>query len=299
MQHARYPLPDPVPMLTIALLSDIHGNLPALEAVVADIRVQSPDAVYVLGDMINGCPWSAEVLDLLFDLRWPMLLGNHDDAVLQLDTPRMEARYTDKARYSTLWWTRSCLPARQLAILERLPLDFRLVFDGSTPLRLVHGVPGNFYLGLRPDTPVGWAAQQLAPVAEETVACGHTHVPMARRIGRWFVINAGSVAAPYDGDPRASYAMLRGGERGWRVEIRRVAYDLAVVDAGYRESGLLAEGGVMAEMFRRSVLTALPWVSDFTWWIREQPAEVSLDMAAALRAYDARHGPGRWAFPYA
>ena len=90
-------------VVSIALLSDIHGNLPAFNAVAADIALQRPDAVYVLGDMINGCPWSAEVLDRLLDLGWPMLLGNHDDAVLQLDTPRMkEPRYHDRPRYAAL-----------------------------------------------------------------------------------------------------------------------------------------------------------------------------------------------------
>lgn len=286
-------------MTRLAILSDIHGNQPAFEAVVADIRAHSPDAIYVLGDMINGCPWSTEVLDRLLELRWPMLLGNHDDAVLQLGTPRMEPRYLDKRRYAALWWTADRLPARQRAALTGLPLEIGLTFGDAPRLRLVHGVPGSFFMGFRPDSSEAWATQQLAPVAEATVVGGHTHVPMVRRIGRWAVVNSGSVAAPYDGDPRPSYALLHGDPHGWRVEIRRLAYDLAAVDAGYHASGLLAEGGVMAEMFRRSVLTALPWVSDFAWWIRGQPAEVSLDMSAALRTYDAAHGPGRWAFPYA
>jgi hypothetical protein len=153
-------------------------------------------------------------------------------------------------------------------------------------------------MGFRPDAPAEWALRRLAPVAEATLVGGHTHAPMIRCWGRWQVINTGAVGISYDGDPRASYALLHGDAAGWRAEIRRVDYDRAAVAVGYRRSGLLADGGVMAELFCRSVLSGLPWVSDFAWWIREQPAEVSLDMPAALRAYDARHGPGRWAFPY-
>lgn len=285
-------------MVTIALLSDIHGNLPALEAVLADLADCSPDRVFVLGDLVNGCPWSAEVLDRLGDLDWPLLLGNHDDAVLQLGTPRMEPRYNDRRRYAALWWTREHLAPHHLDFLSRLPLEMSPDLPGAPPIRLVHGLPGNFFAGFRPDSPVAWAARHLARVAEATVAGGHTHVPMVRRIERWLVVNTGAVGISYDGDPRASYALLHGDAAGWQVEMRRVDYDRSIVDAGYRESGLLAEGGVMAEMFRRSVLSGLPWVSDFAWWIREQPPEVSLDMPAALRAYDAQHGPGRWAFPY-
>jgi predicted phosphodiesterase len=286
-------------MVTVALLSDIHGNLPALETVAEDLRSHSPDAVFVLGDMINGCPWSDRVLDRLLEYGWPMLLGNHDDAVLQLDTPRMEPRYADRQRYATLWWTRDQLSPRHLALLESLPTEMQLSFYGVALLRLVHGIPGSFFVGLRPDSPEGWVARQLEPLIESTLAGGHTHVPMIRRIRRWLVINTGSVAACYDGDVRASYALLHGDGHDWHVEIRRVAYDLSAVDAGYHETGLLTAGGVMAEMFRRSVMSGQPWVSDFTWWIREQPAEVSLDMRGALQTYDAAHGPGRWAFPYA
>jgi len=286
-------------MVTIALLSDIHGNLPALEAVAEDIRFQSPDAVFVLGDMINGCPWSNRVLDRLLEYGWPMLLGNHDDAVLQLDTPRMEPRYADRRRYATLWWTREQLSPSHTMLLASLPTEMQPRFRGAAPLRLVHGIPGSFFVGLRPDSPESWAARQLEPVIENTLAGGHTHVPMIRQVRRWLVINTGSVAACYDGDARASYALLQGDGPGWHAEIRRVAYDLGVVDVGYHETGLLEEGGVMAEMFRRSVLSGLPWVSDFTWWIREQPVHVSLHMHGALRTYDATHGPGRWAFPYA
>jgi len=286
-------------MPSVALLSDIHGNLPALKAVLAELASRRPDAVYVLGDMTNGCPWTAEVMDLLIDAGWPMLLGNHDDAVLQLDTPRMEPRYANRERYETLWWTREHLSGRHLTCLQELPLELNPHLAGAPPPRLFHGLPGNFFIGFRPDGTEEWAAGHLANVAEETVADGHTHFPMVRRLGRWQVVNDGSVGACYDGDTRASYAWLEGNEAGWQAEIRRVAYDLAEVDRGFVESGLLAAGGVTAELFRRSVLTALPWTSDFLWWMREQPAEMLADLWDALRIYDARHGPGHWAFPYA
>jgi predicted phosphodiesterase len=223
-------------MVTVALLSDIHGNLPALEKVAEDLRSHSPDAVFVLGDMINGCPWSDRVLDRLLEYGWPMLLGNHDDAVLQLDTPRMEPRYADRQRYATLWWTRDQLSPSHSALLESLPTEMQLRYDSVTPLRLVHGIPGNFFIGLRPDSPEGWAARQLESIIESTLAGGHTHVPMIRRIRRWLVINTGSVAACYDGDARASYALLHGDGHDWHAEIRRVAYDLSAVDAGYQKA---------------------------------------------------------------
>jgi putative phosphoesterase len=285
-------------MPKIAVLSDIHANLPALEAVLDDLRDLKPDAVYVLGDMVNGAPWPAQVLDLLLEQRWPMLLGNHDDAVLQLGTPRMEARYAHRERYATLWWTREHLSPRHVAALEQLPLEAVLTWQGELPVRLVHGVPGNFFVGFRPNVPEAWAVRRLAGVDEPVFVGGHTHDPMVRRIDRWLVVNAGSVGVPYDGDPRASYAQLVGDTGAWQVAIRRVPYDLSLVSAGFKRSGLLEEGGAAAEVARRSILSGQPWLADFYWWVRDQPAELLADMQRTLAAYDATHGPGRWAFPY-
>jgi predicted phosphodiesterase len=295
-------------MTTLALLSDIHGNLPAFEAVTAEVLARRPDAVYVLGDMVNGCPWSAEVLDRVLDLGWPMLLGNHEDALLQLGTPRMEQRYHDRQRYAALWWTRENLTDRHLAVLAALPLDYRLTFPGAPPLRVFHGVPGNIFVGFRPDSRAEWAAHHLSAVAEETVAGGHTHVAMSRWIPRsgagadtrgWLVVNTGSVGMPYDGDPRPAYVWLVDTPGGWRAEVVRLAYDREAVALGYRQSSLAAEGGVLGDLFLRSTMTGLPWVSDFLWWSRKHFGDTPTDMAAALQRYDATHGPEHWAFPLA
>jgi predicted phosphodiesterase len=293
-------------MTTVALLSDVHSNLPALEAVVADIRSRRPDAVYVLGDVVNGCPWPREVLDLLTAAGWDMLLGNHDDAVIQLDTPRMELRYADKKRYGPLWWTRTHLEPRHVELLAGLPLELGLCFPDAPPVRLVHGVPGNFFLGFRPDSPEAWVEEQLAGVEECVIAAGHTHFPMVREIcpsdvmdaPGWLVLNSGSVGIPYDGDPRTAYLWLEGLREGWRAEIRRLDYDRKRVAAAFREFGLSAEGGAMGEMVLRSVMTGLPWVSDFGYWMRQQGDQCPADVDKARAQYDARHGPGRWAFPY-
>lgn len=285
-------------MPIIAVLSDIHSNKPALRAVMADLRDLRPDAVFVLGDMINGCPWPAEILDVIAEQRWPMLLGNHDDAIIQLGTPRMEPRFADRDLYGALWWTHEHIRPDQHTLLQGLPLEMAPDQRDMPPIRLLHGVPGNFFVGIRPDAPEAWASNRLVTVTEPVIAAGHTHVPMVRRIRRWLVVNAGSVGMPYDGDCRASYAWLRSDDGEWRVGIRRVPYNLDELNAAFIASGLLADGGVMAEMARRSALSGLPWIADFAWWVREQTPAVLTDMPSALALYDTTHGPGRWAFPY-
>lgn len=284
-------------MTSLALISDIHANLPALEAVAADIARRRPDAVYVLGDIVNGCAWPGEVLDLIQATGWPMLMGNHDDAVLQLGTSRMETRYADRRRYALLWWTRARLSQQHLQTLAGLPLTTTFNPDDASTVRLVHGIPGNFFVGVRPDSPEPWVRRVLREVEESVIVGGHTHVPVVRSQNTRLIVNTGSVGAPYDGDWRPSYAWLKSEPGGWRAEIVRIEYDRAPVEHVYHQSGLAEQGDVLAELFQRTVMTGMPWVSDFAWWVREQPAELVADSQEALRLYDARHGPGRWAFP--
>ena len=112
-----------------------------------------------------------------------------------------------------------------LAALAALPLEETLTFADAPPLRLLHGLPGNFFAGFRPDSPSDWATRRLAAVAEDAVACGHTHVAMVRRIpkpdgGGWLVVNSGSAGMNYDGDPRATYLWLVGDRHGWQADIQ-------------------------------------------------------------------------------
>ena len=179
-----------------------------------------------------------------------------------------------------------------------------MTLPGVPALRLVHGLPGNFFVGFRPDSPPDWAARRLAGVAQDIIAGGHTHVVMARRIpkpagGAWLVVNSGSAGVSYDGDPRASYIWLAGDRQGWQAEIRRVDYDRAVLEQGFRVSTLAAKGGVLGEMFLRSALTGQPWVADFMWWVRQQFGDEPTDIRVAQQRYEASHGPDRWAFPLA
>lgn len=284
-------------MTAVALLSDIHANLPALEAVIAEIDGERPDAVYVLGDLINGCAWPVETLDLLTSRGWPVLIGNHDDAVIQLGTPRMEPRYGDRDHYATLWWTRSRLGPSHVAFIGNLPLELIIEPPDAPRVRLLHGLPGNFFVGFRPDSPVEWCRSHLAPIGEHTVAGGHTHFPMVRAVDHWQVINSGSVGAPYDDDPRAAYVWMTGDPRGWAAEVRRVDYERRLVDDAFRRTGLADDGGVLGAMFHRTVMSGRPYVSDFNWWVRKEFGDAFVDMRAAMERYDRGHGPGRWAFP--
>jgi len=292
--------------MRIAILADIHGNLPALEAVLADLTQQAPDAVYLLGDSINRCPWNNEVLDCLTARGWPSICGNHELVIGRLGTPQNRPPFTDRVRFPTLWWTAEQLTPRHLQAIRLLPAELRLDLDGCPPLRLLHGKPGNPFVGFLPEAHDESLADELATTAEAVVVCAHTHRPLLRTVRRlaadaagpraWHIFNGGSVGLPYNGDPRAQYLLLDGKGQQWRPILRRVDYDHSGLAAAFAASGMMEEVGPLAELHLRTALTGDPWTSDFGYWMSQQPAAHRNDMATAVERYLRRHGPGRWAF---
>ena len=107
--------------MRIAFLADIHSNLPALEAVVQDLASQAPDAIYLVGDQVNRCPWPNEVMDLLGGQGWPAIYGNHDLVVGNLDTAETRTAFADRSRFPCLWWTAEVLQPEHLQTLRALP----------------------------------------------------------------------------------------------------------------------------------------------------------------------------------
>lgn len=291
--------------MRIAILADIHGNLPALEAVYADLRRQQPDLVFLGGDQVNRCPWSNEVMDLVTAAGWTAIAGNHELVLAVLGTPASHPIFEDRRRFPDLWWTWERLPSRHLATIRSLSPERTVRLEGAPPIRLVHGVPGNPLRGYTELMSHEQMAATLRGVEEPVVVGAHTHQPVARRIGRWTVYNPSSVGMPYNGDPRAQYLLLdlvkgdgRDGENGrrWRPTFRQVAYPVEQVRQGFVESGLAGVCGPLASLYLQTIETGLPWVSDFGYWMRGQPESTVDDLERAVADYRERHGPGRWAF---
>ncbi len=282
--------------MRVAILADIHGNLPALEAVLADLKVQSPDAVYFAGDQINRCPWNNEVMDLLAALQWPAIQGNHELVIGAINTPANRPPFTNRARFIDLWWTQEQLHADHLATIRALPAELPLSLADGPPIRLLHGIPGNPFVGIMDETSDSMLNKMLASVPENVIVCAHTHRPLERSFGRWQIFNGGSVGSSYDGDPRAHYLLLDSINGQWQPTFCRVDYDRSVIPLAFRTSGMLDALGPLGELHLRTVMDGEPWSSDFGFWMRTQAPYLQQDLAQAVTLYLEQHGPGRWAF---
>jgi putative phosphoesterase len=199
-----------------AIVSDVHGNLAALEAVVDDLAAVKPDLIVHGGDLAVNGPRPAECVDRIRELGWPGVVGNTDLALWTLPET-LPANVVSTFRVLTAATT-SLLGAERVAWLKSLPLEWR---DGDH-IALVHAVPGDTWKVVLPSASDEELRAIYGPLgAKLTVYC-HIHRPYVRSVGDFTVANSGSVGLPFDGDPRPSYLLIEDG----RPEIRRVVYDI-------------------------------------------------------------------------
>jgi putative phosphoesterase len=213
--------------MRLAIISDIHGNLPALEAVLADIAAQRVDATWHLGDLVGYNPFPNEVVSMVRDLNLQGVAGNYDLAVAA-DVPDPIATYlnpaiTDLAR-DIYRWTQTQVTAATRDFLLGLPDRLSLKLNGMEIL-LTHGSPRNIREYLRPHLGEAELRPVLEGIVEKALLTGHTHLPLVRQVAGKWLINPGSVGFPKDGDYRASWALLTM-QIDLQVEIRRVDYDV-------------------------------------------------------------------------
>ena len=202
--------------LRVAALYDTHANLPALEAVLRDVREAEVDAVVFGGDDLAG-PWPAETAALLASLELPTfrVRGNAD---------RELTGAPGRAPAELLEWAAGRIDTETLASIERLPLTQTLDIDGLGPVLFCHATPRNdteIRTVLSPDE--RWS-EVLAGVEQRTVVVGHTHVQFDRIVGDVRVVNAGSVGMAYEDEPGAYWAVL-----GPDVEFRRSEFDVGAM----------------------------------------------------------------------
>ncbi|OFW57323.1 MAG: hypothetical protein A2133_03165 [Actinobacteria bacterium RBG_16_64_13] len=234
-------------MATAAFISDIHGNRPALDAVLADIRGRGIDDVYCLGDLVGYGPDPNGVIDLIRQERIPTIAGNYDDGVgwkrgdCGCSYATAEARAVGDASYA---FTVGEVTDERKAWLRELPRERHVVL-GGTRLHLVHGSPRKINEYLLRDRDARTFLRLADAEKDDVLVFGHTHDPWHRRFGAVLFVNVGSVGRPKDGDPMAAYAVLRTARgravkpiEAVEVETVRVAYDVETVARAVEAAGL-------------------------------------------------------------
>ena len=210
--------------MRIAVLCDIHGNLPALEAVLAEVEGEAVDHVVIGGDVVPG-PMPTACIARLDALAtpWSWLFGNGERDVARTARSGMPDRVPAVAR-PLLEWTAAQLDAATLERFEALPATVRL--DGAPRVLFCHATPRDEFEIFTLETPDAVLRPIFDAADADLVVCGHTHMPFDRRVGDVRVVNAGSVGLPF-GEPGAFWLLLDGDD----VQPRRTEYDRAAAEA--------------------------------------------------------------------
>ena len=235
-----------------ALISDIHANLPALEAVLADIAQRDVDATWHLGDLVGYAPWPNEVVALLAATGIDGVSGNYDSTVAT-DYEHCGCRYEDPRQealsHVSFEWTKRACSATTRASLAVLPFRLDLRPHGGHAagprIVLVHGTPTLntvYWHESRSDEFCLKMAAHAAMKAGDLIAFGHTHLPWHRMVEGIHFVNTGSVGRPKDGDSQAGYTLLTVDDDA-TLDVRhiRVPYDVQRASAAIRESDLPGE----------------------------------------------------------
>jgi predicted phosphodiesterase len=219
-----------------AFISDVHGNLPALDAVLADIEQRHTDATYHLGDLVGYAPWPNEVVRRLDAAGIPGIAGNYDSTVAT-DYKHCGCRYEDPRQeelsHISYAWTREHVTPETKAWLGALPfrIDLR-PFGGHAAgptVTLVHGSQTLNTVYITEDRSDDFLAKMGKAIGArngDLIAFGHTHKPWHRVVDGVHFVNTGSVGRPKDGDPRAGYVIIEFATAEPSIEFRRVEYDI-------------------------------------------------------------------------
>ena len=261
--------------LKLAVIADIHGNLQALEAVLADIRKQGITQVIVNGDMVNRGPSNVEVMERVTAEGLPMTLGNHDDLMrkwVDRDTDIPSAWFEDPFWEGTAWAARGLEKAGWIDALRTLPMTHAVTPEGSPSLLLSHGSPRHYREGYGKFLTDADIEGIIQATPADVLIGSHTHSPLERRWGPYLVLNTGAVGTPFNGDPRAQYLVMHLQNEEWTHEFRAVPYDRAGALEAFKTKGLLEEGGLSARIFYEELLCARSFLTPFLMWTEKQGA---------------------------
>ena len=231
-------------MTRIVILSDVHGNASALEAVRQAIRAEKPDLVAIAGDLVLNGPEPAATVDLLRTMEGDgaaIVSGNTDIAVADFDYAAAFPWMTDgvpEAFQVAAEWAHDALGDERIAWLRRLPAERRLRADDGTMILVCHASPGSQTAGFDQVLEGSVVIERASRTDARVIACGHTHLPEVRDLGWKLIVNAGSAGYVFDGDPTASWALLDVADGEVTAEIKRTEFDVLTVANAISARGL-------------------------------------------------------------
>ncbi len=258
-------------MTRLAVLADIHSNLPALEAVLDDLKQFAVDRIIVAGDVVNWGPFSSQVMERLAGLNCAFIRGNNELYLTDWHTPRMPEAWR---KYTFPPYTLAQLGDRWMNIISTWPDTISLRFRDAPAIQVVHGSPRSHFEVMLPTSTQEELEPMLASVEAATVIAAHSHLPMDRQVGRWHLLNPGSAGNMLDGNLNASYMLLESSSDAWQATFRRVPFDNQPLIDEFERTGFVEQCGPLGRLVMKEYQSARMELSPFLdWWHKTCPDE--------------------------
>jgi predicted phosphodiesterase len=256
--------------MRLAILADIHGNLPAFEAALEHVAGRGVDLIILAGDIINGSPDSAACWQLAKSLACPMLRGNHERYAFDYGTPAASPAWSTEL-FAPLQWSIDQLSGQDRLDMARLPSLLRI--PAAPDLLIVHASERSDSETIEAFTPEENLGGMFPHSEERYIIRAHNHISQVRLWGSRFILTAGSVGLPLNGSPSAQYLLLDQHKYGWHIQPQSVPYDLDLVLQRFYDTGYLSKTGPCGRLYFREVLTAshqlVPFLRLYAQWSKK------------------------------
>ncbi|MCP4755896.1 MAG: metallophosphoesterase family protein [Proteobacteria bacterium] len=271
--------------MKIAVLADIHGNYPALQAVAEHVERWRPDRVVVAGDIVNRGPSPVDCLEYIQERQrsqgWRVVRGNHEDYVIGFADPENSFSPIDYEIFRCSHWTHQQL-GDDLPWLKGMPDRVDLEEPDIPSVSVVHASPAGISNGVFPFTTDDQLRRKIRTDTKPPPALlcvAHTHYPLMRRIDETLVVNVGAVGLPFDRDHRAAYGQLSWNGSRWSAGIVRLEYDREQAERNFFDTGFYEGAGPMAALILDELRTARSRLYQWTmeYQARTVAGEISVD----------------------
>lgn len=259
--------------MQLAILGDIHGNIRALEAVLADVRRRRVDQVIVNGDLVNRGPCNIAVLERLWDRGYSFTLGNHDDLMckwVDRDPAIPRAWFDDPFWQGTNHIAAELQSGGWIEVIRHFPMTHEIDLDGAPTLLIAHGSPRHYREGYARFTPNHVLNEIVATYEADIFIGSHTHRPASLEHSGHLFLNTGAVGAPFNRDPRAQFLLMTLQQQRWQAEICYVEYDRDAAIADFTRTGYLNANDLAAHIFREELIYACPLFDPFWRWVEKE-----------------------------
>lgn len=270
--------------MRIAVIADIHGNLPAFESILEHIAAQHVDRIIIAGDIVNGSPDSDECWRLAQSLGCATVRGNHERYIFDYGTPNADPQW-ESERFSSVRWAVAQFTQAERTAMAALPLVMR---SPELPNLLVtHAAPESDQFSLKGYTPDEQIGEAFGHVPEETIVRGHNHLEFVRHWEGKQIVTVGAAGLPLDGLTTARYSILECSAGQWNNRPQAIPYDVDRAIRRFHESGYLEATYPMGRLFLREVATAshtfIPFLRNYFRWQEDDPEGLgSLSLADAI-----------------